>query len=271
MKHAIIIVALSALIVLAIVYPFLPGEYDPLALPVSIMIQALGWVGLPLVLVGLIWLAAPKRAFPLAIAAALFGTFVVLITALLATLSVGKILGALAFLVGAGLIAVFISQIKTLRNYSGVFNPTPVYLIVLPLVTLLGQLILTDSITNWSRNRAIAAARQHIEDLERHYAAHGSYPINLHAQHKDYQTGVVGVEKFFYAPQGDGYNLSFEQPRFFSDQFGTREWVVYNPRDENRMYSHVTWLMPGAGSSGNQGWYESANTEHKHWKVFWFD
>ena len=80
-----------------------------------------------------------------------------------------------------------------------------------------------------------------IREIEAYRTRHGRYPLSLHAQHEDYKPDVVGVEMYLYAPNGDGYNLSFEQPKFFLDRFGTREWVVYNPRDQHRMYSHAAW------------------------------
>jgi hypothetical protein len=80
------------------------------------------------------------------------------------------------------------------------------------------------------------------------------------------------VERYVYVPQGDSYNLSFEQPRFLLDRFGTREWVVYNPRDEHRVYSHTAWLLPPPGvAEASQGWYASGETGHAHWMYFLFD
>jgi hypothetical protein len=91
--------------------------------------------------------------------------------------------------------------------------------------------------------------------------------------YKDYYPNTVGVEKFHYLPFGNSYNLSFEQPRFFLDIIGTKEWVVYNPKDEHRVYSHTSWflLLSPEESEIRQGWYSSADTKHKHWKSFFFD
>ena len=95
--------------------------------------------------------------------------------------------------------------------------------------------------------------------------------MTLQAQNKDYYPDITGVEKYLYAPHKKGYNLSFEQPRFLLDQIGTREWVVYNPLDENSVYSHTAWLLPTEQSEPSQGWYASGNTGHAHWKYFLFD
>jgi hypothetical protein len=271
-KHIVIIVLLAALIVMAIIYPFMPGEFDPLAVPVSILVQGFGLVGLPLVLLGLLWLIAPKHAFMLAAGSMIFGTFMILVVGLVATLSVGKILGILALTAWSIFVLLVSPKLKSLRSSPAEFQPTPIYLVVLPLISLGAQFVLVKPVTNWSRDRAIEMATQYIEDIEKYHSTHGSYPATLHAQHKDYQTNVVGVEKYFYALQGEGFNLSFEQPRFLLDRFGTREWVVYNPRDENRMYSHVSWLMPASDwGEGPQGWYDTGSTKYQHWRWFYFD
>jgi hypothetical protein len=61
--------------------------------------------------------------------------------------------------------------------------------------------------------------------------------------YKDYYTNVVSIEKYFYLPKGNSYNLSFEQPLFLFDNFGTPEWVVYNPRNEHKAFSHTSWFL----------------------------
>ena len=53
--HIVRIVGLIPLIVLCTFYPFLPGEYDPLAMSLSAMAQTLGLAGLLGVPVGIAW------------------------------------------------------------------------------------------------------------------------------------------------------------------------------------------------------------------------
>ena len=45
-KQITLLIALTALLALGIAYPFLAGDYDRLATPISTMIQAFGIVGL---------------------------------------------------------------------------------------------------------------------------------------------------------------------------------------------------------------------------------
>lgn len=270
--HITLLLVLTGLITLGISYPFLSGDYDQLAVPISTMIQVFGLVGLGLVPVGALWFLIPKYKLGFAITTLLIGTFVILIIALFATLSVGKSFGVLTILLGTFCIILLIPKIKSLKlNTENKSNWLPVYLIYLPIFTLLLQLTITKPLTQLSRNRAIENADRFIRHIEEYYTQQGQYPLTLQAQNKDYYPDVVGVEKYLYAPHRKGYNLSFEQPRFLLDKFGTREWVVYNPLDENSVYSHTAWLLPTEQVEPSQGWYASGETGHQHWKYFLFD
>lgn len=263
---------LTTLLTLGIAYPFLSGDYDRLAMPISTMIQVFGLVGLALVPVGILWLVIPKYRFGFAITALIISTFVILVICLFATLSVGKSLGVLTLLLWTFIVILLIPKIKLLKEQTqNKANWLPVYLIYLPVFTLLLQLTIAKPLTQLSRNRAIENADRFIRHIEEYHMQQGQYPLTLQAQNKDYYPDVVGVEKYLYAPHRKSYNLSFEQPRFLLDKFGTREWVVYNPLDENSVYSHTAWLLPTEQAEPSQGWYASGDTEHLHWKYFLFD
>lgn len=270
--HTILILVLTALIILGVSYPFLSGDYDRLAVPISTGIQVFGLVGLALVPVGILWLIKPKYSFAFSISALIVSTFVILVICLFATLSVGKSLGILILLLWTFSLILLIPKIKSLKvQTQNKASWLPFYLIYLPVFTLLFQLTLAKHLTQLSRNRAIENADQFIRHIEEYHTQQGQYPLTLQAQNKDYYPDVVGVEKYLYAPHRKGYNLSFEQPRFLLDKFGTREWVVYNPLDENSVYSHTAWLLPTEQAEASQGWYASGNTGYRHWKYFLFD
>ena len=271
-KHITLLIVLTIFLTLGIAYPFLSGDYDRLAIPISTMIQVFGLVGLVLVPVGVLWLVMPKYRFGFAITALIIGTFVILIISLFAILSVGKSFGILTLLLWTFTVILLIPKIKSFKEQTkNKANWLPVYLIYLPLFTLLLQLTIAKPLTQLSRNRAIENADRFIRHIEEYHTQQGQYPLTLQAQNKDYYPDVVGVEKYLYAPHRKGYNLSFEQPRFFLDKFGTREWVVYNPLDENSVYSHTAWLLPTEQTEPSQGWYASGSTGHQHWKYFLFD
>lgn len=271
--HLACAAAIAAALVLLMVYPFLPGKHDPLAVSLAVGVQVFGVVGLLLVPIGVLWLAVPKHAFAWAMLAMVVGILVVLVLSLIATLSTGNAFGLLTL--GACVYAlVRLGHGAWQRRRTGTLarHPAPLYLVLLPILTCVASWTARAPLTTWSRDRAIAQAAPLIADIEQYRAAHGRYPVSLEAQHKDYEPGVVGVERYAYLPRGDAYNISFETPRFLFDRFGTREWVVYNPRDEHRVYSHAAWLMPPPEvPEPGQGWYASGETGHAHWRYFWFD
>jgi hypothetical protein len=271
--HLALIIGIATLLVLCMVYPFLPGGYDRLAVPLSTMAQVFGVVGLALVPGGLLWLTMPRFGFALSVLSTAVGTCVALILALFATLSVGNAFGLLTLAAWVYVLVGLIPKLKRLnRAEDRGFHPAPVYLVFLPLLARASQLALPAPMARSSRDRAIANARAFIGDIEQYHARHGRYPASLQAQNRDYYPDVVGVERYIYVPQGDSYNLFFEQPRFLLDRFGTREWVVYNPRDEHRVYSHTAWLLPPPDvAEPSQGWYASGETGHAHWLYFLFD
>ena len=55
-KHLVRATALAACLTLCLLLPFFPGRYDALAVPLSMMTQLFGMVGLVLVPVGAGWL-----------------------------------------------------------------------------------------------------------------------------------------------------------------------------------------------------------------------
>jgi len=135
------------------------------------------------------------------------------------------------------------------------------------------SILLVVGIIQLCRNYAIANSAEIINDIEEYHAMHGRYPNSLQAVWKDYYPSVVGIEKFHYAPDGDAYNLFFEQPRFLFDNVGTREFVVYNKLDEHAMISHTAWILiltPEELETA-QGWYAVHDAPSPHWKYFWFD
>ena len=269
-KHLAIIAAVAALFVLSIAYPFLPGGHDQLALPLSTMAQVFGVAGLALVPVGLSWLAMPRHGFVLAVLSVAVGTLVAIILALVATFSVGNVFGMLTLAIWVFVVIQLRPRLERAKRKDGApFNPVPVYLVLLPVIALVSQLALAAPITRSSRDRAIENAGELISAIEAYRTTHGRYPLSLQAQHKDYNPDVVGVEMYVYAPNGDGYDLAFEQPKFILDRVGTREWVVYNPRGQHRLYSHAAWRLLPAGEP--QGWYASGETGHRGWRYFWLD
>jgi hypothetical protein len=279
--HLVRIGAITALIALCILYPFLPGAYDRLAVGLSTTAQVLGVLGLLLVPVGALWLiselrqpARKQRRYSFALAAVIAGGLVAAAASLIAFATAGLSFGLLALALWAALFIRFIPGLKRLKIAQGAgIHPAPLYLILLPLAVTLFQILFAAPLTDFSRSRAIANSAELIRDIEAYHTAHGRYPAALQAVWKDYDPSVVGIEKYHYAPNGDAYHLYFEQPRFLFDNIGTREFVVYNKLDEHAMVSHTAWILqlPPEELQTSQGWYAVHDAPTPHWKYFWFD
>ena len=261
-----------AILTMGMIYPFLSGEYDSLAMPLSIIIQGVGVAGLLLSVTGIFWFIIPGKFRFFAKTSVYLASVLTLIFTFLAYLLAGIVFGVFLFAIFAMIV---LRMNKTLNKHirEESFSFVPVSMIAIPLYLLIIQLIIAKPITDQSRERTITNAGEYIQDIESFQSKYGYYPKAIQAMYKDYHPQTIGVEKFHYLPCNHSYNISFEQPRFLLDRIGTREWVVYNPKDEQRVYSHTSWflLLPPEESEIQQGWYSSENTGIKHWKSFLFD
>ena len=286
--HLVRIAGIIMMIVLCIIYPFLPGGYDSLAMPLSIMAQAFGVLGLLLVPMGALWLVyelrnqarrrqnlpVKVRRYAFVLVSVIIASVIAIVIALIALATIGFSFALLTLALWLYIASRLIPGLKSLKSAEDQrVHAVPLYLIVIPIATLVLQLGLAAPLTDFSRNHAITNSSDFIRDIEAYHDKHGHYPVSLSAMWKDYYPNIVGVEKFHYLPYGESYNLFFEQPRFFLDNIGTREWVVYNPDDDQRMYSHTSWflLLTPEELERSQGWYEVHDAATPHWKYFWFD
>ena len=286
--HLVRMVGITAVTVLCIFAPFLPGEYDAVAVALSNTAQLLGAAGLLLIPLGILWLLSElvrrsqrdrtpqnsRRGYYFASASLILASGLVILVSLIVLFGISMSLGILTFTLWFYTVSGWIPKLRRLKTAEDApIHPAPFYLIILPLAVLLFQIGLAAPLTEFSRKRAIANSRQFVSQIERYHAHYGRYPVSLAAVWKDYYPDVVGIEKFHYAPSGTSYNLFFEQPRLLFDNMGTREWVVYNPSDEHRMFSHTAWflLLTPEELERSQGWYAVHTAGVPHWKYFWFD
>ena len=285
--HLVRMGGLIGLLVLCTFYPFLPGEYDRLAVPLSATAQAFGMVGLLLVPVGVLWLAyelrrrargkrdlpTTARGYYFALASVVASAVVAIAVSFGVFMIVGLSFGFLTLALWSYIVSRLMPRLKLLKKAEAAdVNPAPLYLVFVPGAVLVFQITLAAPAAEFSRNRAIARSAELIGDIEEYRAAHGRYPSFLQAVNKDYHPSVVGIEQFHYAPHGDAYNLFFERPAFLSD-FGIREFVVYNRLDEHLMISHAAWVLAGPPEEleVRQGRPTVHDASSPHWKYFWFD
>ncbi len=271
--HLVIVSLVALLLIACVIYPFLPGRYDALAVGLSTIVQMFGVIGLLLSPVGALWMKFPARRLAIGVLFLVVASIVTLVLAATAAASVGFSLGAIVLTAGgAGTLAAARVLRRRAPEPSGQPDLLPQLFIWIPVVTLVAQVALAVPMTEWSRQRAMTHADAVIADLEAFRGRHGRYPAALEGLHPDYATGVVGIGQYHYVPQGDGYNLVFEQPRFLLDRIGTREWTVYNPLDQHSAFSHAVGLIEAPETTGpSQGWYAAGEAGRQHWMYFLFD
>ena len=276
--HVVRITGATAFILLCTILPFLPGRYDSLAVPLSMIAQLIGLVGLVLVPVGALWMAAEqwsvlrRQRYAFAVLAVIAVAVVwVLISLAAATESLALGLGILCLGV---LIAVRrFPRLRLVKSGShGVGMPMAVSMSVVPITVALGQLALAGPLTEFSRSRAIRNSAPLIADIEAYRTANGRYPQSSLSVWPDYKPSVIGIREYRYEPSGDAYNVLFELPTF---RLGTREIVMYNPTDQQAIASHaldVLQLTPAELALDRTRGHNAVHVaRHPHWKYFWFD
>ena len=181
--HVLRATAVTAVIVLATLLPFLPGRYDPAAVALSMMAQALGILGLLLAPIGAVWLASDfwstpgRRTYGFAVAALVTSTAVWVLVSLLSMIE-SLTLGLVALTVGVYAVTRLLPRVRLLKNATpGVRSTLPVFLITVPVAVVLVQFAMAGPMTEVSRNRAIRNSASLIADIEAHRTANGRYPL----------------------------------------------------------------------------------------------
>ena len=278
LKHSFGIVLTIALLLLCTFLPFLPGSYDNLAVALSEMAHLFGIVGLLLVPIGLLWLAADRASrlaqwrhlFPLL--ALIASTLVWLGLYLAAVLHSGFTLACGVVLLWVVLLRKTWVKFRQGAETTNRASVLPFYLIAVPVGVALVQFVFIERAMELSRSRAILNSAPLIAAIEEHRTRNGQYPTSLLAEWPDYYPGVIGIREYQYQPHGDAYNLVFEQ---FNYTFGTREFVVYNPRDQHVMTAHARDILEMTPEQlaldRTRGHYAQHDLPQPHWKSFLFD
>jgi hypothetical protein len=267
--------AVAAALVLLTLLPCLPGRYEVLAFPLSLMSQAVGTVGLLLVPVGLSWLVlgAPGRQRGFAIAALVTSSIVGLAVCVAGLVSGGFLLALGALASGILVVASVASRLTKSPGAPSILGRAiPLSMVVVPVAVALVLFVLSGRVSEFSRSRAIRNSAELIADIERYRNANGHYPDSLLSVWEDYLPGVIGIKEYLYEPRGDAYNLVFENVTY---RIGTREIVVYNPTDDQVMTSHKNdrlRLTPDQlRLDQTRGHYAVLDAKEPHWKYYWFD
>jgi hypothetical protein len=273
MAHIVRIFLVVTAVITATFLPFFPGGYDALSKPLSGMAWIFGRVGLLLVPVGGLWLLFSKRSGAgiqprgWLVWLTLGTCIIVALVLVLVAFAFGPLLAA-----GTGTICglLIIWLVRRLRAAAPVSWTVLGLLAVVPITVLAVQLAFMESIASRARNRVIANSAPLIAEIESYYVRQGAYPVSIFALYGDVKPAVVGVQRYYYEPSGDAYNLIFEEP---SPVFGLRRFVVYNPREKQRLTVHETdrLRLDDVGlEADNAGYTIVEPLPQPHWKLFTF-
>jgi hypothetical protein len=263
-------ILLAAILCLLMILPYLPGRFDASAATFSFAAQVAGFVSLPMVPVGLAWMVS-RRHLRLWRRLALFLAGLV---ALVTTISV--IMNQLTVGVMVGVAA--IALVRTASRRSQVDSdhadhqrsPIPFVLVFVPLALVAFRTAVLPRAADWSRDRAIRQSATLISQIESFRNRRGHYPVSLHSLNGDVPTGVIGVERFHYEPNGEAYNVFFVRPHLELDAM---EVVLLNPRDEHRFTSHELDILQYDGEQLDmrRGDRHRTRLTHPHWVSILFD
>lgn len=279
--HGLRLAALTSVLVACVFLPFFPGKHDHLATTLSGLVQVLGVAGLLLVPPGAAWLAHEVRrsrgavttdkGHAYALASLCLASLVMALVSLGAFVAIGPTLGLGTFALSAYVLARLARRLGGLkRPEARTFNPAPLYLVFVPIAVSCSRWLLHEPAAESSRNRAIRNSAALIAEIEAFREERGHYPLSLAALWQDYEPGVIGVERYEYAPRGDAYSVFFEQ---IAAPVGTREIVMYNKLDEHAFPGHDSDLLrwTDAQLAARPGHYALHDAASPHWKYFWFD
>lgn len=262
---------LTAIFCLVMALPYLPGRFDASAATFSFVVQVASYVSLLMVPLGTAWIINPRRSrlwHRLVLGSAGLVVFVITIAAAsMNQLSVGVMLGFSAVML-----------IRTLwwRSRDDSADAThkrkavPFCLVWMPLILVTFQATVLPSAAIWSRGRAIQNSALLVAEIESFRQSRGHYPVSLQSLNPDVPTGIVGIERFHYEPNGESYNLFFVR---LHTELDAKEVVMFNPRDEHRFASHELDVLQYNGEQLDlrRGHRRRTRLTHPHWISIVFD
>jgi len=267
-RNWLVLLLLVLLVAVASVAPFLPGSSNNFAHGISQFAQVLGYIGLPFVPFGLVWLIIEMRNkngqrlnrwtngyYPSWLA--LIPVFVFLPLQITRTILSGQTLGIMPFPIIISVMAFFIYRIQKLKKKTDYkFNPAPLYIVLIPVIAILTSKFAVEKIAALTREKTIVRTQPLIAAIERYKTENGEYPENLESLKGKYiqeipTPNLMGMRAYQYEKHNSSFQLSFERLWYW---YAT-EVVVYNT----------------LGQKGIKGNYGNYPTNHTNWWYYLAD
>jgi hypothetical protein len=264
----LLLLIFSLLVIGASLAPFLPGPGNNFSHGISQFAHATGYIGLPFVPFGLVWLIIELRNksgqqlnrwtsgyYP--------SWLVLLPVLLLLLLQITKIIlsgqpfSLLPFVIIIPIVAYLIYRIQKLKNKADYkFNPVPLYLVILPVFAFLTSKFAVEKAASFTRDKTIVKIEPLIAAIENYKTENGEYPENLETLIGKYiqelpKINIMGMRGYHYEKQNRTFQLTFERLWHWN----ATEVVVYNT----------------LGQSGIKGNYLNYPANHANWWYYMAD
>lgn len=264
-------ILLVAALLGAMLLPHAPGRFDLSAATISLLARLLAWMSLILTPLGVLWWIDRRRD-------RLWYSLTRAAVGLLALLTAAAAVAANQATLGIGFAVAVLLPLWSSRRRRDPVSPAPraaarwfpSLLVIAPLLLVAFSGLVVPRTAAWSRDRAIRHSEPLIAEIEAYRARQGHYPVSLQSLHADVPTGVVGIERFLYEPNGEAYNLFFVRPAVELDAL---EVVMFNPLDEHRFASHELDLLQYHGEELDlrRGDRRRTVLSQPHWVSILFD
>ena len=259
---------LPLLVVVASVAPFLPGPGNSFSHGISQFAQAIGYIGLPFVPFGLVWLIIELRNkngqklnrwtsgfYPSLLA--LIPVFLFLPWQIIKALVAGRTFDVWPIAIIVSVVAFIIYRIQKLKKKTEYkFNPAPLCIVLIPVFAMLTSRFAVEKVAAFTRERAILKTEPLIVAIERYKTEYGEYPENLESLKGKFiqeipKVNIMGMRAYQYEKRNSSFQLSFERLWHWN----ATEVVAYNT----------------LGQKGIQGNYENYPTNHTNWWYYLAD
>ncbi len=267
-KSWLFLLLLPLFIAVASVAPFLPGSSNNFAQGISQFTQVMGYLGLPFVPFGLVWLIIEIRNkngqqlnrwtngyYPSWLTLVPLLLFVPL--QITKTILDGQAFTIWPLIIIISIVAFLVFRIQKLKKKTDYkFNPAPLYIVLIPVLALLTSKFAVEKIAALTREKTIAKTQPVIAAIEKYKTENGEYPENLESLSGKYiqeipKPNLMGMRAYQYEKRNNSFLLTFERLWHWN----ATEVVVYS----------------SSGEKGIKANYGNYHTNHTNWWYYLAD
>lgn len=230
-RHWIILTSIAALILIISIAPFMPGTTIEFSHSLAQFIHASGYLGLFILPLGMLWLIIEMRneknqeltrwtnGYYLAwlTLTPLLLIYLMILTKTTAEILGGSITTIIPHAILIPILVFLVSRIQKLKHKANYyFNAIPLYIVIIPLITIFISHFIVENVANLRREKLIILTEPLITAIEKYKTDHGIYPEQLNLLQQKYIAQLPtlkykGVNGYHYKTSQGSFQLSFEQ------------------------------------------------------------